>query len=98
VRQPAVPEQLVQLTALALGRSEERTEWTRREERVTGSPEPVGGATRIDERPEEARLADARLAGYEQQLPGAVVADVLERLLEELELAAALDEGRGGSG
>jgi hypothetical protein len=46
----------------------------------------------------EARLTDAGLAGDEQQLPTLPVMDAHERLMEEVEFVAALDEHRGGSG
>ena len=98
VRLSAFPQQLLQRTIGPLGRCEERPERPRREERIAGSPQHPGRILSLDERPEEARLADAGLAGDEQQLPGAAAANSRERLLEELELGAALDERRSWTG
>ena len=77
----AVRDELVQLGPGRLGDIQERPQRAWHEERVARSPQHARAAP-DGERPEEARFADAGLAGDEQQLTGAAAAVTDDGVLE----------------
>ena len=92
-RPRAAVERAGELAACELRDVEQRSERTRREERVAASPQDTGRAAgRFTEPPQQRRLPDARLAADEHEAPARTTPHRPQALLEHRELAAAFQQ------
>jgi hypothetical protein len=93
VRFPTTLHDRLELTPGPFGDTEERPERTRREQRVTGTPEdPHRWAALLAEPPHEGRLADPGLPADQQDLPARAALDGLQAIDQHRKLGGALEQ------
>jgi hypothetical protein len=93
VRHRTTLDDRLELAAGPLGDGDERPERARREERFAGAPEdPRRSAVLFAEPPHERRLADARLAADQQDMPTRAALDCLQAIDEHRQLSGAFEQ------
>src|SRR3954454_24548199 len=88
--------QILERAARRLSDVDERPQWTRREERITRTPkDPCRAGLLLAETLDERRLANARFAGHQHELPARGVVDLGECFAESRKLVRTLMQLNG---